>query len=80
MLIRFNIVTFQYPTGNVYIADFNNHRVRKIDVSTGIMTTIAGTGTSSFSGDNGDATSATMKFPVGLTLDSSGTFYLSLTL
>ncbi len=41
-----------------------------------IITTIAGTGTASFSGDGSAATSATLKFPLGLALDSSGISYL----
>ena len=45
-------------TGNVYIADTNNNRVRRVDAVTGVMTTIAGTGTQGFSGDNGPATAA----------------------
>ncbi len=68
------LVDFSYifPPGNVYIADANN-RIRKVTVSTGIITTIAGTGTSSYSGDNGAATSATLKYPRGVALDASGT-------
>ena len=58
--------------GNVYIADTFNHRIRKVTVSTGIITTIAGTGTSSYSGDNGAATSAAFRFPYGVALDASG--------
>ena len=58
--------------GNVYIADTFNHRIRKVTVSTGIITTIAGTGTSSYSGDNGAATSATLYGPFGVALDASG--------
>ena len=58
--------------GNVYIADHGNHRIRKVTVSTGIITTIAGTGTTTYSGDNGAATSATLYFPTGITLDASG--------
>ena len=58
--------------GNVYIADFYNNRIRKVMESTGIISTIAGTGTASYSGDNGAATSATLCNPVGVTLDSSG--------
>ena len=58
--------------GNVYIADRYNHRVRKVTVSTGIITTYAGTGTSSYSGDNGDATSAAIYYPGGVTVDTSG--------
>ena len=58
--------------GNVYITDNYNHRIRKVTVSTGIITTIAGTGTDSSSGDNGDATSATLYFPQLIALDTSG--------
>ena len=57
---------------NVYIADTYNHRIRKVTISTGIITTIAGTGTSSYSGDNGPATSATLYYPKGVALDSAG--------
>ena len=57
--------------GNVYIADsYPNSRIRK--VSTGIISTIAGTGSFGYSGDNGAATSATLNFPVGVALDASG--------
>ena len=58
--------------GNVYIADEYNHRIRKVTISTGIITTIAGTGTSSYSGDNGAATSATLYSPYGVAVDASG--------
>ena len=72
--------TLYYPNGvgldtadNVYIADTYNHRIRKVTISTGIITTFAGTGTSSYSGDNGPATSATLKYPAGVAVDSAGT-------
>ncbi len=58
--------------GNVYIGDSYNNRIRKVTVSTGIITTIAGTGTSSYSGDNGQATSAELDNPTGVALDASG--------
>ena len=60
--------------GNVYIADFFNNRIRKVTVSTGIISTIAGSGgtSGSYSGDNGAATSATFNGPYGATLDASG--------
>ena len=71
--------TLNYPYGvvldtasNVYIADTNNHRIRKVTISTGIITTIAGTGTTTYSGDNGPATSATLNYPNGVALDSAG--------
>ena len=58
--------------GNVYIADTSNNRIRKVTVSTGIITTIAGTGSTTFSGDNGPATSATLYYPRGVAVDASG--------
>ena len=58
--------------GNVYIADYSNHRIRKVTVSTDIMSTIAGTGTDSYSGDGGAATSATLYLASGVALDASG--------
>ena len=59
-------------SGNVYVTDRGNHRVRKITSSTGIITTYAGTGTASYSGDGGVATSAALNYPVGLCIDTSG--------
>jgi len=64
----------------VYIVEYYNHRIRKVTVSTGIITTIAGTGASSFSGDNGPATSATLNYPYGVALDSAGTYLYYVTL
>ncbi len=62
--------------GNVYIADMGNYRIRKVtlitDSNTKSIFTIAGTGTPGYSGDNGAATSATMKTPYGIALDSAG--------
>ena len=63
----------------MYIGDYYNHRVRKVTVSTGIITTIAGTGTGSYSGDAGAATSATLNGPYGVGFDLSGTQYYFLT-
>ena len=56
----------------MYIADDGNHRIRKVTVSTGIITTIAGTGSAGYSGDNGPATSAALKYPGGVAVDASG--------
>ena len=66
------MLTLLHDAGNVYIADYGNSRVRKVTVSTGIITTVAGTGTSSYSGDNGQATSAALKGPYGVAVDSAG--------
>ncbi len=57
---------------NVYIADYSNCNVRKVTASTGIITTIAGTGAASYSGDGGDPTLAALNFPRGMAIDVSG--------
>src|SRR5580704_7203719 len=58
------------PQGNLYLAETASHVIRKVD-PTGIITTIAGTGTQGFSGDNGPATAAQLDSPQGLALDAS---------
>ncbi len=63
--------------GHLYVADHRNHKIRKIDASTGIITTIAGTGTSGSSGDGGAATAADIQYPVGVALDAAGNIYFS---
>jgi NHL repeat len=54
--------------GNIYIADPNNQRIRFVNVSTGIITTVAGNGTAGDTGNNGAATSAEVHSPLGITL------------
>ena len=66
------MLTGLIPVGNVYIADSYNNRIRKVTVSTGIITTVAGTGSGDYSGDNGAATSAKMYLPRGVAVDTSG--------
>jgi uncharacterized protein (TIGR03437 family) len=61
--------------GNLYIADRYNARVRK--VSRGAITTVAGTGTPGFSGDNGPAASAQLSFPKDVAVDSDGNLYIA---
>jgi trimeric autotransporter adhesin len=63
-------------TGNLYIADWLNNRIRKVDTA-GIITTIAGTGAQGFSGDGGPATAATLNLPVDVTADSAGNVYIA---
>ena len=71
------------PTGvsvdisrNAYIADSGNNKIRKV-TSTGIITTIAGTGTVGSSGDGGRATSAQLSNPTGVSVDISGNMYIA---
>jgi len=63
-------------SGNLYIADSSNHRIRKVD-TTGVITTVAGDGTQGFSGDNGPATSAKLNSPVGVFVDAAGNILIA---
>lgn len=62
-------------SGNLYIADAVNHRVRM--VANGTITTVAGNGTAGYTGDNSAATSAELNSPTGIALDSSGNLYIA---
>lgn len=61
---------------NLYIADANNHRIRKV-TPVGIITTIAGNGIGGYSGDGSSATSAKINIPESVTIDAIGNVYLS---
>jgi len=61
--------------GNLYIADSLNNRIRK--VSNGVITTVAGSGTLGFNGDNGPATSAQLSNPLSVAVDSGGNLYIA---
>ena len=61
--------------GNIYIADFENHRIRKVDTN-GIMTTIAGTGEPKYNGDDLAALEANIGEPCGVAVDSKGYVYI----
>jgi hypothetical protein len=63
-------------SGNVYIADYGNHKIRKVN-SSGIISTFAGNGTAGYSGDGGSATSAKLNSPMGVTVDASGNVYIA---
>jgi len=63
--------------GNLYLADTANQRIRKVAAGSGIITTVAGNGTSGFSGDGGAATSASLSSPQGVSLDSAGNLYIA---
>ena len=64
-------------TGDIFFVDNSNHRVRKVTVSTGIITTIAGTGAYGYNGDNIVATTAQLKDPTGIALDGLGNIYIA---
>jgi sugar lactone lactonase YvrE len=63
-------------SGNLFIADQNNNRIRKVD-SAGVISTLAGNGTSTFGGDGNHATGASLNSPGGLAIDGAGNVYLS---
>jgi trimeric autotransporter adhesin len=63
-------------SGNIYIADGNNQRVRKVDAATGIITTIAGIGIAGYNGDGILATSAKLNGPGIVSVDNSGNVYI----
>jgi sugar lactone lactonase YvrE len=62
--------------GNVYISDWLNERIRKVDTA-GIISTVAGNGTGGFSGDGGPATSAMLSLPTDVAVDGKGNFYIA---
>ena len=62
--------------GNLYIADWSDHRIRKVD-NAGIITTVVGNGTGGYNGDNITATSAELNYPAGIAVDANGNLYIS---
>jgi sugar lactone lactonase YvrE len=62
---------------SLYIADTHNHRIRRVQLGTGMITTIAGSSTAGSSGDNGSAAAATLDSPTALALDSMGNLFLA---
>jgi sugar lactone lactonase YvrE len=63
--------------GNLYIADTGNHVIREVSAATGAMSTIAGNGTSGYSGDNGPATAAELRAPFAIALDAAGNLFIA---
>jgi len=64
-------------SGDIYFADLNNARIRKVDINTGIITTVAGTGTVGYSGDGGPSASAKLNSPWGICIDNTGNIYIA---
>ena len=64
-------------SGNIFIADLGNERIREVLAATGTIRTVAGNGRMGFSGDGGPAASATLSFPIGVFVDRSGNVFIS---
>jgi trimeric autotransporter adhesin len=64
------------PTGNVFISDYNNCRIREINAGTGIITTVAGNGTCSYTGD-GQANSNGIQYPLGVAVDANDNLFFT---
>jgi len=74
--LNFPVGVYVDGANNVYIADASNNCIRKVN-SSGIITTIAGNGTASYSGDGGPATAATLNVPEGVFADGAGNVYIA---
>jgi YVTN family beta-propeller protein len=79
-----NLATLNTPygitvdaAGNLFIADLYNHRIRRVDAATHVITTIAGLGSSGYSGDGGPAASAELNQPTGVAVDGAGNLYIA---
>ena len=65
------------PSGNLFIADTGNQRIRRVDASTGIITTVAGTGNAGYTGDGGLAAVAQLSHPAAVATDSQGNLFIA---
>jgi sugar lactone lactonase YvrE len=65
------------PAGNLYFADTFNHRIRRVDVRTGVIATVAGNGAAGYAGDGGPATEASLNEPYGIAIDRAGDVYVA---
>ena len=64
-------------SGNLFIADTGNNRIREVNLITGVITTVAGNGTMGFSGDHGLAVSAALNSPAGVAVDAAGDVFIA---
>jgi NHL repeat len=78
------VAQFNHPTalaadgeGNLYVADTGNHRIRRIDAVSRVVTTVAGSAEEGFDGDGGPALSASLDSPSGIVFDQQGNLYIS---
>jgi DNA-binding beta-propeller fold protein YncE len=65
------------PAGNLYFSDTFNHRIRRVDGRSGVITTIAGNGTAGYAGDGGPAVAAAFNEPYGIAVDRGGNIYVA---
>ena len=63
--------------GHLLIADSGNQRIRRVDLASGIISTLAGTGVQGFSGDNGSAAAARLNRPYALSVDPAGNTFIA---
>ena len=63
--------------GNLFFSDTFNHRIRRVDVRTGVITTIAGNGEAGYAGDSGPAVRASLNEPYGIAIDRSGNIFVA---
>ena len=75
--LRYSIAVALDTPGNIYIADTENHRIRKVTVSTGVITTVAGNGNKGYVSDNVAATSTSLSIPRDLAVDAAGDIYIA---
>ena len=75
--LNFPLSPVVFRTGDLYFCDSGNHRVRKVDAATGLLSTVAGTGAPGSSGDGGPAAAAALNQPEALALDPDGNLYVA---
>jgi DNA-binding beta-propeller fold protein YncE len=75
-LARPNEVAFD-SAGNLFIVDMGNHRIRRVDSATGIISTVAGNGRQETSGDDGPASEAGFEFPNSVAVDTDGNLFIA---
>lgn len=63
--------------GNLFIGDFDNNRIRRVDALSGLISTVAGNGSQGFSGDGGKVTRASLDEPRGVAIDAAGNIYIA---
>jgi sugar lactone lactonase YvrE len=76
-LLQFPYAICLDKKNNLYVSEMDGHRIRKIDLTTGIISTIAGTGTAGFSGDGGPAINASFNVPLGICTDAADNIYIA---